>query len=347
MSPIGEGPGTEGDEASLGQDEVLSLEQLSRDQRMNLNDSVFNLMLSQVGMNEGPTNSMDKLSEKADSDGGSESENNKGLPKNPALDEEGSPEAVTRKDTRLLHIVRVVSLCIIVILAVFVVVFVFRYTYHVEDETFETEFTELATTIIESFLAATRAKLLMTKSVAEYVSGLPGDSPMELSPYQFERVVRPQQVAVQAREVTWSPYLRTNRERHIFEKQHSNSSLTDDPTLPGLYPVCNFCDAEPSSAAFLNADDVVSLPGFGNSLTCGALEQAGRSGEIPSHDCDFLSAIATTTCQCGSVAVHTDNHHSVEGIFRITKGKVVSESLGPVRFDVAQTASFAFSIKTY
>ena len=98
----------EEDEVSLGQDEVLSLEKLSKDQRMNFNDSVFNLMMSQIGMNAGP---MDKLSERAESEAGSDnSGQDTGLPTNPALDEEGSPEALTRKDTRVLHVVRAISL---------------------------------------------------------------------------------------------------------------------------------------------------------------------------------------------------------------------------------------------
>ena len=212
----------EEDEVSLGQDEVLSLEKLSKDQRMNFNDSVFNLMMSQIGMNAGP---MDKLSERAESEAGSDnSGQDTGLPTNPALDEEGSPEALTRKDTRVLHVVRAISLGIAVIFAVFAVTFVFRYTYHVEDETFRTEFTELAEKVVESFLAATRAKLLMPKSVAEYISGLP-DGPLKLSQSQFERVVKPQQMAVHAREVAWSPLLRTTDDRAAFEQQHNTSTV--------------------------------------------------------------------------------------------------------------------------
>lgn len=312
----------EEDEASLGQDEVMTLEKLSRDQRMNLNDSVFNLMLSQVGLNAGP---MDKLpEEKAESEYGSEnSGQDTGLPTNPGLEEEGSPEALTRKDTRVLNIVRAVSLAVALMFAIFAVTFVFKYTYRVEDETFQTEFTELAEKVVESFLAATRAKLLMTKSVAEYVSGQP-DGPLKLSQAQFERVVKPQQIAVQAREVTWSPLLRTTGERTAFEQEHNTSAFL------GLYPACYLCGSE--SDAFLNANHVVTLPGFGNSLTCGALEQSGRDGEIPSQDCDFLASVATGTCECGLQVSIDANLSATQVVFRLVDGKRVPEISPPVRW---------------
>ena len=308
------------DEMSLGQDEVMNLEKLSRDQRRrSLNDSIFNQMLDLAG---GP-GAMEKVSESPyESDAGSESEErDNGLPKNPAAhDEEGSPEALTRKDTRLLHIVRAVSLGIILLFAVFVVTFTYRYTYYVEDETYQAEFTEVAQKIVESFLVATRAKLLMTKSVAEYISGLPHD-PSELSQSQFERIVRPQQFAVQAREVSWSPILQTQGERMAFEQRHNTSAIVN------LYPACYFCDD--SSSALLNTDSIVLLPGFGNSLTCGALEQAGRDGEVSPDDCEYLKTAAMETCACGT-KIEVEQKILPGTIFRIEDSTIVPETSKPV-----------------
>ena len=220
-----------------------------------------------------------------------------------------------------------VSLGIVMMLAAFAVTFVFRYTKHAEDETFRMEFQQLGDNMVESFLAATRAKLLMSKSVAQYMESLPNDRRLQsMSQAQFERFVRPQQIAVQAREVAWSPLVRTETERLLFESQFSSNATT--PTGP--YPACYFCGGAASSA-FLNPDAVVSLPGFGNTLTCEALEQAGWDGEIPSHDCDFFSSIATGTCQCGSVASNANTTTAAaNSIFRLVDGNIVIEESAPV-----------------
>lgn len=313
-----------------GNDDELAIERVSKGSQRRLEDSIDSFskfMLSQKGLNA------DKLEQSGiDSEVPSESEGETGFPTIANnTDEEGSPEAITRKDTRVLQILRCVSLCIVLLVAAFVVAFIFRYTNHAEEEAFQNEFAALGANVVETFLVATRAKFMMARSVAKYMSSLPENSLPGLSHSQFDSIVRPQQVTVQARAVAWSPMLNSMADREAFEQLFL---WTDEPFMAGPYPTCLLCGT--SGRGFSNFDDVVSLPGFGTSLTCGTLDRAGREGEIPESDCDFVSSVAAGLCTCIATESATQESTLPPGsIWRLEDGTVLPEVSQPVSRDVS------------
>jgi hypothetical protein len=317
-----------GDLSIRGNDDELAIVKVSRGSERRLQDSIDSFskfMLSQKGLNAN-----EDMSPGADSEVPSESEEETGFPTIANnIDEEGSPEAITRKDTRVLQILRCVSICIVLLVAAFVVAFIFRYTNHTEEEDFENDFAALGANVVETFLVATRAKFMMARSVAQYMSSLPEDTLPSLSHSQFESIVRPQQVSAQARAVAWSPVLNSMADREAFEQLF----LTTEELSPaGPYPACLLCGT--TGRGFSNTDDVVSLPGFGASLTCGTLDRAGRDGEIPSSDCDFVSSVSAGLCTCNALESISQESTLPPGIWRLEDGEAIPEVSEPVSRDV-------------
>jgi len=238
--------------------------------------------------------------------------------------DEDSPEAVIRKDTRYLRIMRGLVIFGLISVAAAAVTFIYLYTSTAEDEAFRNDFDGIASRIVDSFLLDTRFKFSAGRTTATMMTGLMEAGSMthlNLTLPSFDEITRAQRFVSFATMVAWSPFLKTLEEKETFEwhaalqeltRQNSTESTVD------LKPPCYFCGS--ADRGFTNPDALVTLAGFANEFTCGELDRAGRDGVVIPQYCKIAESIVLAQCECGPKletenVVDTTERSWADGVF--------------------------------
>lgn len=137
--------------------------------------------------------------------------------------EEDSPASLIRRDNRALLLTRAIVLLVTLLVGAFSVAFVFKYTSSYEDAHFHSEFDDIATRVIDSFLLDTRMKFIMARNTAALVTDLLNVGPTNhvnatFSDASFDDITRVQQLVSFPLAVSWSPFLTTLEERAVCEQ---------------------------------------------------------------------------------------------------------------------------------
>jgi len=142
------------------------------------------------------------------------------VPENKIEDDGDSPEAMVLRETRALRVFRVVVYLILMSSTAFSVAFTFRSILKGEQESFQADFDEVASRLVDSFIHESRLKLQVVNMTAAIATHLIQNGRMEelnMSLASFNEISRNQLVVSSASVLSLSPYLRTKIERKGFE----------------------------------------------------------------------------------------------------------------------------------
>jgi hypothetical protein len=192
-----------------------------------------------------------------------------------------------------------------------------------EQEDFQKRYDDVSKSITESFLVDTRFKFWLAKSTATYMTSalavlqhqqqqqLVDDSADSNNYYlnvtssvaNLDEMTRAQRLITFAMAVAWSPMIRTDPERAIFEasaaavqqQQQQQLAIAASSAGSGGSQKCYIC---PINQRVSNPEKVVQIPGFGRTVTCGIVEKGGQTEVIASETCATVQALVSSLCQC-------------------------------------------------
>jgi hypothetical protein len=214
-----------------------------------------------------------------------------------------SPEALVQPENQAFRIVRVLLASVLLVAALGTAFSMFWWSRRSEESSFASEYVSISDFIVGVLIDDMARFMWAGNAAAGGVAMAMGAYNVNSSalsiPYEtWNNFARPLLVATGSAFVTWSPLLRNDDERSMFESFVTD--LEDDRYFTGgAFPPCYICGTP--QFRVLNPESEVDFPGIGF-YSCGFLEETGSTGGLPSSACPAIIPIANKTCQCGLVA---------------------------------------------
>lgn len=165
-------------------------------------------------------------------EGTSSSDETPPVPLRPSTDEEeddSSPEALTRRETRSLRVFRVMVLLMLVLVTTLAIGLVVGNTSAAQQAELLNAWDAVAGSLVDCFLANTRTKLFMARSTAELMAHhlqATKQTKTNVTFEDFAGVTSTPLTVANAETITWSPYLQSVRERFAFVAASSSTNTT-------------------------------------------------------------------------------------------------------------------------
>lgn len=250
-----------------------------------------------------------------------------------------SPLALVRKDNKAIARTRSVVVLLLLLAALGTSYFVYYFTRRAEREAFENEFIAIAERMLGAFLADTGRRMNQGSTMATGVTMAMrayGTQIYNLTIYEHDwvRLTREAQAIGYSPLIAYSPYLKTDEDRFLFEKYATRGSGGPVKTP------CFMCGEE---GKVTNPENLIELPGTAK-YKCSDIAEAGLAGAFPGESCEAIKPAFSASCGCDTFTAAPEEHSNEfqgwpaeNGLFRMQQAEVVQqESEKPPYFPLWQ-----------
>jgi hypothetical protein len=230
-----------------------------------------------------------------------------------------SPEALVWRENRAIRCLKLFAIVVLLVATLLASGMIFQFTRGSEKATFESDFALIAEAITQSISRDTNSYISSAQAIATTVTLLIEayntsklDFSVPLSRFQSLTA----QVVISSFYATWSPLIRSDEERHQFEKMVAKKE--EEGFFEEFFnPPCFVCGEE--SMAPSTPDAIVVYPGLGQ-YKCGDVDAAGRTGVIKEASCSYMTSPVLEQCACKASSLfqaREDERNPSAGIFRL------------------------------
>jgi hypothetical protein len=205
-----------------------------------------------------------------------------------------SPLALVQKDNKAIRRTRILVVLLLLLAALGTSYFVYYFTTESETDAFESDFVAVAERLVQSFLADTGRRMSQGATLAAGISMAmraydTNIYNLTIDEQDWTRLTQDALSIGRSPLVAFSPYLKNDEERKIFENY-----AAQDAGVTNEVPPCYLCG---EGNSVLNPDALFEFPGTGE-FKCGEVYEAGLAGGIPEEFCEVSKPPFLAACQC-------------------------------------------------
>jgi hypothetical protein len=245
------------------------------------------------------------------------------------VEKDDSPEAIVRRETKFITLLRMLVILFLLLAAAATVTFVYLYMSQIQKDRFKTEYAALSSTLVSSLYIDLRLNFWMAHTLSKAVtlavtmSGQPVTN-FTLPTSLWKGLTEESRYAADQIAVSWIPFLYTDDDRMDFEA-HARLYAESNPEESSDIPVCHIC----GDPGLVVEDESVQVDLAGITFTCGLVYEAGLEGSIPAELCSSAQESLTELCRCKKATAENalsaaDTNSSSwdvrDGVFRFSDG---------------------------
>jgi class 3 adenylate cyclase len=232
-------------------------------------------------------------------------------------DSADTPEALVRKETQQLRIVRAVALVALIMLAVIMTSLIYILQAKSERSKYEEDYNRIARDIVGRLLDDSAQYVLggytLSRAMQALIQAYDTEAYTMAVPFHtFSDLSAELKLKTTSDFLSWSPLLRNDNERQVFEDFVRKKAMDDRSTA---YPPCFVCGGPDFRVT--SPEAVIQFPG-NVEVSCGELDAGTRNGMANERQCEYILDFIDGICECGPVTHSKLPLRSVEeGICRM------------------------------